>query len=603
MSIMREAARVLIPPPQLKVSEWADAKRQLSSEASATPGQWITSRAEYQRGIMDALNEPDIETVVIMSSAQVGKTEIVNNLVGYHIDQDPAPMLLLQPTIEMGQAWSKDRLAPMIRDSDCLAEKIQLNNRRNSANTLLHKAFPGGHITIAGANSPASLASRPIRIVLCDEVDRYPPSAGSEGDPVNLARKRTTTFWNRKILLTSTPTVKGASRIEMEYEQSDMRRYFVPCPDCGEYQHLKWAQVQWIDKDPATAAYCCEVCSTLWTDGQRLGAIRRGEWRATAPKNGRAGFHLNELYSPWVPIQKVVRAFLEAKDNPETLKTFINTSLGESWEDLGETVDNNALYRRREDYKVVPMDGLLLTAGVDVQRDRIECEVVAWGEGEESWNIDYLVLVGDTSRPEVWQELDDCLQATYEHESGTKLHITSVGIDSGDQTTTVYGWVKGRSHRRIFALKGVSGAGRPVVQVSRRKSGRRTRDVDLYQVGVDDAKGLIYARLQVETPGPGYCHFPMERDPEYFDQLTAEKLVTKFHKGFPRKEWQKMRARNEALDCRVYAFAALKILNPVWGAISKRVNDKPEPKQEPELPRTIQRQRPVRRRKSWATDI
>lgn len=597
------------PPPKLKVSDWADEYRQLSSEASAEPGQWLTARAEYQRGIMDALNEPDVETVVIMSSAQVGKTEIVNNLVGYHIDQDPAPMLLLQPTLDMAQAWSKDRLAPMIRDTSRLTDKIQLNNRRNSANTLLHKAFPGGHITMAGANSPASLASRPIRIVLCDEVDRYPPSAGTEGDPVNLARKRTTTFWNRKVLLTSTPTVKGVSRIEMEYEQSDKRRYFVPCPDCREFQYLKWANVNWQKDEkgnalPETAAYCCEHCGALWTDGQRLSAIRHGEWRATAPFSGRAGFHLSELYSPWVPIQKVVRSFLEAKGNPETLKTWVNTSLGETWEEQGDGVDQTSLYSRREDYPAqVPAGGLLLTAGVDVQRDRIELEVVAWGEAEESWNVDYIVLPGDPSRPEVWRDLDDCLQATYEHETGTRLHITAAGIDSGDQTTTVYGFVKPRSHRRIFALKGISGPGRPVVKVSRRQKGTKTRDVDLYQVGVDDAKGIIYARLKIEEAGPGYCHFPRDRDEEYFDQLTAEKQATRHYKGFPRKEWIKTRARNEALDCRVYALAALKILNPVWSAIEKRLNHTPGPVVE-EKPRTsIQKRRPARRKRNWATDI
>ena len=559
---------------------------------------------------MDALNEPDVETVVIMSSAQVGKTEIINNLVGYHIDQDPAPMLLLQPTIDMCHAWSKDRLAPMIRDTHCLTEKIELNNRRNSANTLLHKTFPGGHITMAGANSPASLASRPIRIVLCDEVDRYPPSAGTEGDPVNLAKKRTTTFWNRKILLTSTPTVKGVSRIELEFEQSDQRRYFVPCGDCGEFQHLEWSSVEWMKDDkgeplPETAAYCCSRCSSLWTDGQRLAAIRKGEWRATAPFAGRAGFHLNELYSPWVPMRLVVKSFLEAKKSPELLKTWVNTSLGETWEEEGETVDGIGLYKRRENYPAqVPNGALVLTAGVDIQRDRIEMEVVAWGEGEESWCVDYRVIPGDTSRPGVWRDLDDCLQSTYTHESGTEMHIAATCIDSGDQTTTVYGFVKPRQSRRVFAIKGVSGPGRPVAKVSRKSSGKKSRDVDLYQVGVDDAKGIIYARLAIEEHGPGYCHFGTDRDEEYFAMLTAEKLVVKHVKGFPRKEWVKTRQRNEALDCRVYAFAALKILNPVWSAITKRLNkEKPAPKKQEQPHQPLRKRRPARVKKNWATDL
>ena len=591
-------------PPTLTVSEWADSYRQLSSEASAEPGRWLTARAEYQRGIMDALNEPNIETVVVMSSAQVGKTEILNNMVGYHIDQDPAPMLLLQPTLEMAQAWSKDRLAPMTRDTSRLSTKIQLSNRRNSANTLLHKSFPGGHITMAGANSPASLASRPIRIVLADEVDRYPVSAGTEGDPVNLARKRTTTFHNRKILLTSTPTIKGVSRIEYEYEQSDQRRFFVPCHDCGERQVLDWAHVKWTDGDPETAAYCCDACGVLWSDAQRLTAVAKGEWRATAPYTGKAGFHLSEIYSPWVPLEKMVRGFLDAKGNPELLKTWVNTSLGESWEDRGESLDQNVIYQRREDYGCdVPGDALLLTAGIDVQRDRIEMEVVGWGDGEESWNVDYRVIPGDTARDEVWQDLENALSKTYSHETGTAMNVTSAVIDSGDQTTRVYDFVKKSNHQRLFAGKGVSGPGRPVAKVSLSTSGVKRRQVDLYQIGVDDAKGTVYARLRMQEIGPGYCHFPLERDLEYFEQMTAEKLVTKFYKGFPRKEWVKTRPRNEALDCRVYAYAAIKILNPVWTAIEKKINAKPLDRPEPEQPRSTQRRRPVRNRKSWATDI
>ena len=569
----------------------------------------MTSRAEYQRGIMDAVSDPQIKTVVVMSSAQVGKTEVLNNLVAYHIDQDPAPILVLQPTLEMAHTWSKDRLAPMLRDTPALRGKVKEPRSKNSQNTLLHKVFPGGHITMAGSNSPASLASRPIRVVLCDEVDRYPPSAGSEGDPVNLARKRTATFWNRKVILTSTPTVKGVSRVELEFEQSDQRYFHVPCPDCGHSQALKWSNVTW-QKDEGgnalsdTARYACDRCGVLWSDTQRHIAVKRGEWIATKPGGDRAGFHLSELYSPWSALPDIVRAFMEAKKSPELLKTWVNTCLGETWEDRdGEGVDQNALYSRREKYpSEVPEAGLLLTAGIDVQHDRIEMEVVAWGEGEESWNVDYRVIPGDTARDEVWRDLDDALSATYAHQSGAQFHITAAVIDSSDQTTRVYSFVKKSRHQRLFAGKGVSGAGRPVAKISRKVSGARRRDVDLYQLGVDDAKGIIYARLKIEEAGPGYCHFPLERDLEYFEQLTAEKRVTRYHKGFAIKEWQKTRPRNEALDARVYAYAALRILNPIWAALQKRLDKKPEPK-EPELPRSTQRKRPVRRRKTWATDL
>lgn len=598
-------------PPSLTVSEWADEYRRLSPESSAEPGRWFTSRAEYQRGIMDAISDPSIETVVVMSSAQVGKTEVVNNVVGYHVHQDPAPILVLQPTVEMAHTWSKDRLAPMLRDTPALKGRVKAPRSKNSQNTLLHKVFPGGHITMTGSNAPSSLAARPIRIVLCDEVDRYPASAGTEGDPVSLARKRATTFWNRKVILASTPTLSGVSRIEAEFEISDKRYFFVPCPHCDHSQRLMWGQVQWVtdedgNHDPESAAYQCESCGTLWSEADRLAAIRQGQWEATEPGGRVAGFHLSELYSPWSSIPAMVRAFLAAKKNTETLRTFVNTALGEPWEDRGEQVDQHSLYGRREKYPAqVPDGALLLTAGIDVQRDRIEMEVVGWGEGEESWNVDYRVIPGDTARDEIWQDLENLLHSQYTHETGAAMHITAAVIDSGDQTTRVYDFVRQSKHHRLFAGKGVPGSGRPVAKVSRATSGRKRRQVDLYQIGVDDAKGTIYARLKMTEVGPGYCHFPLERDEEYFAQLTAEKLITKYRLGRGVKEWHKVRPRNEALDTRVYSYAALKILNPVWGAISKSLERrvKPEEKPEPELRRTTQRRRPARKRRTWATDI
>lgn len=611
-SLVSSCFAAFAPPPKQTVSEWADEHRQLSSEASAEPGKWLTSRAEYQRGIMDSISDPRVETVVVMSSAQVGKTEVINNLVGYLMHRDPCPILVLQPTIEMAQAWSKDRLAPMLRDTTCLSEMVHVGGRRESSNTLLHKIFPGGHITLAGANSPASLASRPIRVLLCDEVDRYPVSAGTEGDPVNLARKRTTTFWNRKVLLTSTPTVKGASRIELEFEASDQRRFFVPCFHCGERQVLKWANVSWPSGEPQKAQYACEHCGGLLNDGQRIAMIRKGEWRATAPFTGRAGFHLSELYSPWVTLGSIAQAFVEAKRSPETLKTWVNTSLGETWEDSGEGVDDTGLLSRREEYAAeVPDRAVLLTAGVDVQIDRLEMEVVAWGDGEESWSIDYLVIHGDPARGETWAALDAALDRTYMHETGTALHVTATGIDSGGaHTQIVYDYCRRRTARRVFALKGIAGPGRPVVTLSRKQQGGGNRKTDLFMVGVDDAKGTIYSRLKIDEPGPGYCHFPFERTEDYFLQLTAERIVTRHSKGFPRREWVKSRARNEALDCRVYAYAALRILNPVWSAVSRRVTSQEQPAPAPKAPskaeainRIVQSRKPAPRRPGggWST--
>lgn len=523
----------------------------------------------------------------MMSSAQVGKTEMLLNIIGYYMDYDAAPMLLLQPTLSMAEAFSKDRLAPMLRDTPTLKGLVKDARSRDSGNTLLHKTFPGGHITMSGANSPASLASRPIRIFLADEVDRYPVSAGTEGDPLNLGAKRTTTFYNRKLIYTSTPTIKNASRIENAYEKSDKRRYYVPCPHCETKTTLKWSQIKWDKNElgehmPETAYYCCEECGGIWQDHEKVSQmIKGGEWIAERKSNGVAGFHLNELYSPWKKWSEVVVDFLDAKNDTEQLKTWTNTSLGETFEEAGDQIDDTFLYSRREEYNAdVPQDACVITMGVDVQKDRIEGEVIAWAEHEESWNIDYRIFKGDTSKPEVWDELSEFLDYEYTHESGTMLRIAAVGLDTGYRTQTVYDFVRKHSTRRVFALKGVPGPGRPIISLSRKSNAKSRRKVDLYTVGVDDAKILLMSRLRITEPGPGYCHFPMGRDEEYFLQLTAEKMVTKFRRGYPYREWIQTRPRNEATDNRVYGHAVLKILNPNYQALAKRLlPEEPEKEQ------------------------
>jgi len=529
---------------------------------------------------MDAVNDSRVKDITWMSSSQVGKTELLLNIIGYFMEYDASPMMLLQPTLQMAEAFSKDRVAPMLRDTPALKHLVKDARARDSGNTLLHKTFPGGHLTMAGSNSPASLASRPIRIFLGDEVDRYPLSAGTEGDPVKLTAKRTTTFWNRKMFLTSTPTIKGVSRIEMAYDASDQRRYHVPCPHCEEKAPLKWSQINW-DKDkkgkhlPETARYVCESCGAEWDDHQKIVQMKKGgEWIADAEFKGKAGFHLNELYSPWVKWSEVVENFLESKDDTELLKTWTNTSLGETFDDdMGETLDPSLLYQRREEYtEQVPEKALVLTMGVDTQDDRLELEVIGWNRSE-SWNVDYRVLHGDPSQPQVWEELDEILDSTYQHESGTMLHIAATCIDSGGHhTQMVYDYCRKRKQKRVFAIKGVGGAGRPIVSApTAKQSGRNKRKVELYTVGVDDAKSNLYSNLNQAMGGAGYCHFPLARDEEFFAQLTAEKVVTKFRKGFPYREWIKVRPRNEAIDCRVYGTAAKYILNPLWSALEKRL--------------------------------
>ncbi len=514
---------------------------------------------------MDACSDPGVETVVVMSSAQVGKTTFIKAVIGFHVDQDPAPILLLNPTLEMSETFSKDRLAPMVRDTPCLRGKIADPRSRDSGNTLLSKRFAGGHITMAGANSPASLASRPIRIVLCDEVDRYPPSAGTEGDPVNLSFKRSVTFWNRKRVLTSTPTIKGASRIETAYEQSDKRRYHVPCPYCRGFQTLRWAQVKWPEDKPAEAHYKCEHCGSAITDADKIKFLREGEWRAGAEFNGTAGFHLNELYSPWRKFGEVAEDFLAAKKGGrETLKTWVNTSLGETWEeDQGERPDWAQLQARAEPYKVlsVPQGGLFLTAGVDVQNDRLAVKVKAWGRDEESWLIYWGELYGDPSQPGgVWNELDAMLVRNYEHASGALLPITAASVDSGHHTHPVYNYCRKREPL-VAALKGMGQVGRPVlsrpsVQDVQYQGAVIKDGVKLWPAGVDTAKRQIYHRLKLTKPGPGYMHFPQGLDDEYYQQLTAEKLVTRYTQGVPHTEFVRAHERNEGIDCEVYAYHA-----------------------------------------------
>lgn len=577
------------PPTKMTVSQWADERRRLSPEASAEPGRWVTSRAEYQRGIMDACSDATIARVVFIKSAQVGATEIMLNVLGYHIDQDPAPVLVLQPTLEMGKAFSKDRLAPMLRDTPALGGKVKDARSRDADNTVLHKVFPGGHVTIAGANSAASLASRPIRVLIGDEVDRYPPSAGTEGDPVRLARKRTANFWNRREVLGSTPTIKDFSRIEDEWELSDQRRFFVPCSHCGHEQHLQWKNVRWPEGRPDLAAIHCEECGTEWTEGQRLKAIRRGKWVATKPDNpGRvAGFHLNELYSPWSTPAKMAVEFMECKGDPEKLKTFVNTSLGETFEESAERASGVGLMKRREGMGErgpggydAPPSVLIVTCGVDVQDDRLEVERVGWAIGEETWSLDHRVFYGDPSTKELWDELDVYLLEPTRKTDGDVLRVAATAVDSGGHYTQMtYAFARGKHVRKVHAIKGVAGAGRAVWP----KKGKRTaksRDVNVFMVGVDSAKDVVYARLKVMKPGPGFNHFPDDRDQAYFDQLTSEVVKRKRTRGYPVRVYELPPGkRNEALDLRVYAYAAFLSLNAKW-----RFSQVPRPAPTPQLP-------------------
>jgi phage terminase large subunit GpA-like protein len=568
--VIQQTSQAWTPPPNLKISDWADSYRKLSPESSAESGAWKTSRAPYQREIMDSFNDPSIQRIVFMKSAQVGATEILLNVIGYYIDQDPSPMLVMQPTLQMGQAFSKDRLATMIRDSEKIRGCVKDPRSRDSGNTVLSKKFPGGNLNIVGSNSASGLASRPIRIVLADEVDRYEASAGSEGDPISLATKRTTTFWNKKIYLCSTPTVKGLSRIETAFEESDKRYYHVPCPECNKKQVLKWKNIVWEENKPETASYACDHCGSVINESKKQWMLKHGEWIASDTSSNTAGFHISELYSVWSTWADMAKNFLEAKKNPEMLKTWINTALGESWEEQGETVEYETLLGRRlnYDFTTIPEDVLVLTAGVDTQKDRLELQLVGWGKNYEAWVCDYKIFWGDPNAMNVWSDLDAYLKRRFKTESDRMIPISCCTIDSGGHhTNQVYQFTKPRQARRIFAVKGLSTAGKPIANkptfVGKNKA-------VLYGIGADSAKEAIFARLSVENELTT-LHFCSDLDEEYFKQLTAEKRVTKFVRGRKNLVWKQIRPRNEALDTLVYNFAAIYILNPNFNSIEEKI--------------------------------
>ncbi len=611
-ALLQRVRRGYAPPSERRVSEFSDEHIVVTSGPLAGT-HWQTSFAPYQRGIMDVFHEPGIEIAAVMGSSQWGKTSLAVNIVAYHIKHDPCPILVVEPTVDpMAKDFARNRLDPVIAASDTVAECVSKKRAKDASNTTLLKTFRGGSLSIGGANSAASLAARSIRLLVCDEVDRYPPELPGEGSTLAIAFKRTTAYRRRRrILLLSSPTLTHAP-IHAWWKRGDQRRYYVPCPACGEFQPFEWRQIRWTDDDPSTARIHCVSCDHGITDAERVAILEHGEWRAENPDRVErqvASFHMWEAYSPLSSLQEIVIGFLRAREAQKSgdraeMHTWQNTTLGEPVEpDDGEGVEPHALLLRREAYGDgidLPAGVCCLTMGVDVQDDRLELLVFGWGPGEEAWIVDRQTLPGDTNHPEPWRMLDAALNHQYRHAVGEqRLSVQATCIDSGGhRTTMVYDYAARQAARRVYAIIGRDGQ-RPIVSSpSPRRWGVSQRKVPLYTVGVDAAKAIVISRFALTEKGRGYVHLPHADwcDEELAAQLTSERLVTKFHKGVPEQTWKKIRPRNDALDCAVYALAALRLLRPDLDAIAANfghgpVTTKPAPTKAPWIPK--------RRQGSW----
>jgi phage terminase large subunit GpA-like protein len=580
----------------LTVTQWADEYRILPSKGSAAPGKYRSERTPYMREVMDCLSvSSPVEETVLMAGAQTGKSESGNNWVGYVIDNAPGPMLLVQPTVDNAKRYSKQRITPMILETPSLAEKIVDNKSRESGNTMLEKEFPNGILLLGGANSAAGLRSMPIRYLFADEISNWPADVDGEGDPLGLAEERTNTFGRkRKIFKCSTPGVTDVCRIETEYLKTDQRRYFVPCPHCGHMHILDWSNFH-IPRssgagalEPENAYMACPDCGGLIHEHHKTDFLRRGEWRATCPEKAdatRRGYKISALYSPvgWKSWAKIARQWIEAQGNQQKLQAFCNNVLAETWSVKGESVSDSVIHQRvqsaPDDYDgrtLLPEGVLLITNGVDTQQDRLELETIGWGQGEESWSIEYRVFMGDPNGALVWQQLDAYLATEFNHPSGVRLRAARTFVDTaGANTQAVYDYVRDRSHMGVFGIKGRGGDGIPAVGTpSRNNLGK----VPLVPLGTFVLKDSHYGALAISEPGAGYCHFPKRYSASYYKGLTAEEVQVKLNtKGFPVREWFKKYERNEPLDCRVYGKAAMLSLNVNFEHLAQVISNAYQP--------------------------
>ena len=587
--LMASWAAGLKPDPNLTVSAWSDRNVILSGAAASEPGPYRTSRTPYLRDVMDTLSPSNAAIrVVLMAGVQLGKSQAGLNWMGACIHHFRGPFLAVQPTVQLAQRFSQQRVDPMVENSPALRDLVRPARSRDSGNTTFAKRFPGGQLVLTGANSAVGLRSMPVRWLFLDEVDAYEGDVDEEGDPIGLAEARTRTFGHRrKVFIVSTPTIKGFSRIEREYEASDQRRYFVPCPFCDHFQWLKFERLRWPDGNPDAAVYVCENCDREIAERFKTAMLGRGQWRATAVSSDPrvVGFHISGLYSPvgWLSWAQIAKEWVAAAGNEAELKRCKNVNLGETWQERGEAPDWKRLYERREPWTpgTVPTGVLILTAGADVQRDRIELDVWGWGRGLERWLIDHFVVEGSPDLAETWDRVTEIVGRSFPRSDGGAMMIARTAIDSGDgvMTARVYEWARRMGSGVAMAIKGVDGFDRstpvdgPKYVDATQKGKKIRRGAKLWLVSIAVFKSELYRCLRLDGPTDeeiangiaypdGYVHVPQGANAEWMQQLTAESLVSVRDKkrGFAKLDWRKTRERNEALDMAVYARAALWVL-------------------------------------------
>ncbi len=580
------------PPENLTVTEWAECKRYLSTEASAEPGLWRTSRTPYLRAIMDAFTDPKIRHIVFVAASQVGKTEVINNMIGYIIDQNPGSILFVHPTTIDAREFSKLRIAPMIRDSPALRRRISAPKSRDSGNTLLQKSYPGGILTLCGSNEAHALASKPIRYVFGDERDRWAISAGTEGDPWELAMARQTTFYNAKAVEVSTCTIRGSSAIAKSFAKGTMERWKSKCPHCGEYHEIQWKDIRYDAEETvvnnertytvSNIMWICPGCACVSEETTMKKQPAR--WEAENPAacaNGERSFWLNAFVSPWASWESICLKYQNALGDTAKMQVVYNTCFGQLWEDRGNTQDPDVLMGRREIYEAeLPEGVLVLTAGVDTQDDRFEYEIVGHGHFGETWGIEKGSIMGRPDDPATWDSLDMMVfDRVLRFKDGLGLKVSMSFVDEGGHFTEwVRQFCRNRVGKKVFCIKGFPGADRPFTSPPKKQKiiikNRYLGTVWQYQLGVDSGKQIIMDNLKVQAPGPKYCHFPLRDDygAMYFHGLLSEHLVPE-GKVRQRWVWTKIQGheRNEPLDCRNYALAAFKVLPVDLDAVDRRL--------------------------------